>query len=101
MGGPGEPVAAAAAGDVGTEDLPVGLKRARKIIEISPVAREAMHADDRRLRRRAAPFGIGDAMKAAEAATVKLFFLHAVSMKKGRSLTITDAAGRKPLKSQR
>ncbi len=84
IGGTGEPVAAAAAGDVGTKDLPVDLKRARKIIEIAPVAREAMHADDRRLRRRAAPFGIGDAIKAAEAATVKLFFLHAVSMKKGR-----------------
>ena len=82
--GTGEPVAAAAAGDVGTEDLPVSLKRARKIIEIAPVSREAMRADDRRLRGRTAPFGIGDAMKAAEASTVKLSFLHAVSMKKGR-----------------
>ena len=47
IGGTGEPVAAAAAGDVGTEDLPVGLKRARTIIEITPVARDPMHADER------------------------------------------------------
>jgi hypothetical protein len=53
----------------------------RKIIEIAPVARESVYADDRRLRRRTAPFGIGHAMKTAETATVKLFFLHAVSMK--------------------
>jgi hypothetical protein len=32
IGGTGEPVAAAAAGDVGTEDLPVGLKKAARII---------------------------------------------------------------------
>jgi len=74
----GEPVALAAAHNIGAENLPpLAIERVRETIEIAPVARKAVHTDHRRLRRRLPPLGIVDAMKAAGTAAVELFFVHA------------------------
>ena len=60
----GEPVGVAAAGDVGADHAKAAAQRARQVVEVAPVARQAVHADHHVAVARVAPLQVGHAVQA-------------------------------------
>ena len=73
VGGIGQPFTVAAAGDVGAKQAEAIGERRRQRIEITPVAREAVHTDNDARTRRMAPFPVRDAVKAVCAQAAESF----------------------------